>query len=137
MQETLFNSWVRKIPWRRDRLPTPVFLGFLVARLVKNLPAIQETWVRSLSWEDPLEKGKATHSSILAWRIPWTVACQASLSAHALLQARILEWVAYPFSRDLPSPGIEPRSPALQGDSLPAELPGKPNLPQGQQETRD
>ena len=73
MQETLFNSWVRKIPWRRDRLPTPVFLGFLVAQLVKNLPAIQETWVRSLSWEDPLEKGKATHSSILAWRIPWTV----------------------------------------------------------------
>ena len=45
----------------------------LVAQLVKNLPAMQETWVRSLSWEDPLEKGKATHSSILAWRIPWTV----------------------------------------------------------------
>ena len=44
----------------------------LVAQLVKNLPAIQKTWVRSLSWEDPLEKGKATHSSILAWRIPWT-----------------------------------------------------------------
>ena len=44
----------------------------LVAQLVKNPPAIQETWVRSLSWEDPLEKGKATHSSILAWRIPWT-----------------------------------------------------------------
>ena len=45
----------------------------LVAQLVKNLPAIWETWVRSLGWEDPLEKGKATHSSILAWRIPWTV----------------------------------------------------------------
>ena len=45
----------------------------LVAQLVKNLPAMQETWVRSLGWEDPLEKGKATHSSILAWRIPWTV----------------------------------------------------------------
>ena len=44
----------------------------LVAQLVKNLPAMQETWVRSLHWEDPLEKGKATHSSILAWRIPWT-----------------------------------------------------------------
>ena len=42
----------------------------LVARLVKNLPAMWETWVRSLSWEDPLEKAKATHSSILAWRIP-------------------------------------------------------------------
>ena len=45
----------------------------LVARLVKNLPTIWETWVQSLGWEDPLQKGKATHSSILAWRIPWTV----------------------------------------------------------------
>ena len=41
-----------------------------VAQLVKNLPAMQETWVQSLGWEDPLQKGKATHSSILAWRIP-------------------------------------------------------------------
>ena len=45
----------------------------LVAQLVKNLPAIQETWVQSLGWEDPLEKRKATHSSILAWRISWAV----------------------------------------------------------------
>ena len=45
----------------------------LVAQLVKNLLAMQETWVGSLGWEHPLEKGKATHSSILAWRIPWTV----------------------------------------------------------------
>ena len=44
----------------------------LVAQLVKNLPAMWETWVRSLGWEDPLKKGKATHSSILAWRIPWS-----------------------------------------------------------------
>ena len=44
-----------------------------VAQLVKNLPAMQETWVQSLGWGDPLEKGKAAHSSILAWRIPWTV----------------------------------------------------------------
>ena len=44
----------------------------LVAQLVKNPPAVWETWVRSLGWEDPLEKGKATHSSILAWRIPGT-----------------------------------------------------------------
>ena len=42
-------------------------------KLVKNLPAMRETWNRSLGWEDPLEKGKAIHSSILAWRIPWTV----------------------------------------------------------------
>ena len=45
----------------------------LVAKTVKNLPAVQETWVQSLDWEDPLEKGKAAHSSILAWIIPWTV----------------------------------------------------------------
>ena len=45
----------------------------LVAQLVKNLPAMRETWVRSLGWKDPLEKGKAIHTGILAWRIPWTV----------------------------------------------------------------
>ena len=45
----------------------------LVAQLVKTPPAMWETWACSLGWEDPLEKGKATHSGILAWRIPWTV----------------------------------------------------------------
>ena len=45
----------------------------LVAQLVKNPPAVWEIWVQSLGWEDPLEKGMATHSNILAWRIPWTV----------------------------------------------------------------
>ena len=45
----------------------------LVAQLVKNPSAMQDTWVRSLGWDDPLEKGKNTLSSILAWRIPWTV----------------------------------------------------------------
>ena len=49
-----------------------VFGASLVAQLVKNVPAMRETWVWSLGWEDLLEKGKATHSSILAWRIPWT-----------------------------------------------------------------
>ena len=48
-------------------------MASLVAQLVKNLPAMQETWVQSLGCEDPLEKGTATVSSILAWRIPWTV----------------------------------------------------------------
>jgi len=43
----------------------------LVAQLLKNPPAMWESWVRSLGWENPLEKGKATHSSILAWTIPW------------------------------------------------------------------
>ena len=45
----------------------------LVAQLVKTLPAMWKTWVQSLGWEDSLEKGKTTHFSILAWRIPWTV----------------------------------------------------------------
>ena len=101
---------VRKICWRRHRLPSPVFLGFpcgsagkesacnagdpslipgsrrsagegigyplqyswasLVALQVKHLPTMWETWVQSLCWEDPLEKGTATYSSILAFRIP-------------------------------------------------------------------
>ena len=46
-------------------------MASLVAQLVKKLPAIQETWVRFLGWEDPLEMEMATHSSILAWEIPW------------------------------------------------------------------
>ena len=53
-----------------------IFTEFLgasqVAQMVKNLPAIQEIWVQSLGWKDALEKGMATHSSILAWEIPWT-----------------------------------------------------------------
>ena len=53
--------------------PLQYSLASLVAQLVKNSPAMQETWFQYLGWEDPLEKAKATHSSILAWRIPWTV----------------------------------------------------------------
>ena len=54
-----------------------MFIGYIwasfMAQLVKNLPAMWETWVQSLSWEDTLEKAKATDSTILAWIIPWTV----------------------------------------------------------------
>ena len=105
-----FDPWVRKIPWRRQWLTTPVFLigelhgqkslaGYspwgrkesdmteqltfslfktinlertsLVAQIVKYLPTMWETWVQSLGWEDSLEKEMATHSSTLAWKIPW------------------------------------------------------------------
>ena len=52
----------------------------LVAQMVKNLPAMQETWVLSMDWEFPLEKRKATHSRIMAWRIPWTVWSMGSQS---------------------------------------------------------
>jgi len=66
------------IPWLErssgEGLGYPLqYWASLVTQLVKNPPAVCETWVRSLGWEDPLEKGAATHSSILAWRIPWTV----------------------------------------------------------------
>ena len=50
-----------------------VYWASLVAQLVKNPPAMRETWVQSLGWDNPLEKGKATHSRILAWKIPGTV----------------------------------------------------------------
>ena len=58
----------KEIPKKRGCMYT----ASQVALTVKNLPAMQETQVRSLGWEDPLEKGMATHSSILAWEIPWT-----------------------------------------------------------------
>ena len=56
-----------------------IFTGAsLVAQLVKSRSTMQETWVQSLGWEDALERGMATHSSILAWRIPWTVQSMGS-----------------------------------------------------------
>ena len=55
-----------------DRTSLRHITGFPSAQTIKNLPAMQETWVRSLGWEDPLEKAMLTHSSIPAWRIPWT-----------------------------------------------------------------
>ena len=74
MQETLVQFLVRE-DLLENGLGYPVQYSWAspVAQLVKNLPAMQETWDRYLSWEDPLEKGKATHSSVLAWRIPWIV----------------------------------------------------------------
>ena len=62
----------------------------LVAQLVKNPPAMWETWVLSLGWEDPLEKGRATHSSILAWRIPMErVACRLQAMGFAKSWTRL------------------------------------------------
>ena len=67
------NPSLGKSPGEGVGYPLQYSWTSLLAQLVKNLPAMQETWVRSLGWEDPLEKGKATHCSILAWRIPWAV----------------------------------------------------------------
>ena len=68
-----------------------VMWASLVAQSVKTLPAVQETQVRSQGWEDPLEKGTATHSSILAWRIPWTVESDTTeqLSMHKVIFAHM------------------------------------------------
>ena len=88
-----FHPWIGKIPWRRKRLSTPVFWPeefhqlyslwgckeldmtewlSLTSQMVRNLPAMQKIWVQSLCQKDPPRKGMATHSSILAWRMPWT-----------------------------------------------------------------
>ena len=57
--------------------------------MVKNLPVMQETWVQSLGWEDPLEKGMASHSIILAWRIPWTEELGGLLSIGSKSQTQL------------------------------------------------
>ena len=79
-QITVFSRYMSRSGITRSQRLFSVFQGtsllfsaFLVVQMVKNPPAMWETWVQSLGWGDPLEKGKATHSSILAWKIPWTV----------------------------------------------------------------
>ena len=69
-------------------LKNPDFTASLVAQMVKNLPLMQETWVRSLGWKDLLEKGKATHSSILAWRMPWTEDPGGQATVHGVARSR-------------------------------------------------
>ena len=56
-----------------DTEPSFIIRASLVVQLAKNLPVMWETWVQPLGWEDPLEKGMATHSSILTWKIPWSL----------------------------------------------------------------
>ena len=75
-----------------------------MAQLLKNLPAVREIWVRSLGWEDPLEKGKATHSSILAWRIPGPWGCKESDTTERLSLS------GGPMVKTLPSNGFNARS---------------------------
>ena len=69
----MFNRVATKNQIAQLKNEQKAWKGSMIAQLVKNLPAMQETLVQFLGQEDPLEKGKATHSSILAWRIPWTV----------------------------------------------------------------
>ena len=72
MQETPIQFLCKEDPLEKGQA-THFSVPGIPAQLVKNLPAMLDTWVQNLGWEDPLEKGKATHSSIQAWRIPWTV----------------------------------------------------------------
>ena len=85
-----------------------IYIGAsLVAQLVKSLPAMQETWVQSLGWEDPLENGMAILSSILAWRIPWSIPCgykesdtaewrSLSLYIYMCIYVRVYIWTGRP-----------------------------------------
>ena len=73
---------------KRIAYPLQYSWASLVAQLVKNPPAMKETWVRSLGWEDPLEKGTATHCSILAWRIPWNI-------VHGVTKSQIMTCIHY------------------------------------------
>ena len=80
IQQVCFEGWLstQVFWWKAHPLSTKTSqltckMTSLVAQIVKNLLAMQETWVQSLSWKDPIEKGIATHSSILVWRISWTV----------------------------------------------------------------
>ena len=84
-----------------ERLPTPVFLASLVAQLVKNLPAMWETWVQSLSWKDSLEKGKAAAAKLLQSCLTLCNPIDGSPPGSpvpGILQARMLEWAAISFS---------------------------------------
>ena len=67
------EPWLRRFPGEVIGYPPQYSWASLMAQLVKNPPITQETCVQSQDWEDPLEKGKATHSNILAWKFPWTV----------------------------------------------------------------
>ena len=74
-----------------------------MAQLVKNLPAMRETWFQSLSQEDPLEKGMATHSSVLAWRTPWTEEPGGLHTVHGVTKSQTrlsdLTFLSFPYKR--------------------------------------
>ena len=91
-----------------------------MAQRVKNPPAMWEMRLRSLGWEDPLEEGIATHSSILAWEILWTEE-PGRLQSMGFSRQEYWSGLPFPSPGDLPNPGIEAGSPALQTDALPSE----------------
>ena len=86
-----------------------------MAQLVNNPPAMWETWIRSLGWDDPLKKGKATHSSVLAWRIPWTIQSKG-------LQRVRHDWATFNFTLGFPDSSAGKESTCKAGD--PGSIPG-------------
>ena len=101
-------------------LPNKHFVCFITFHFYWEFISIQ-----LMAW------GPATgHWSLVVWKVKITQSCLTlcdpmNYTVHGIFQVRILEWVAFPFSGDLPNPGIKPRSPTLQADSLPSEPPGK------------
>ena len=88
----IFSMKVRNMTWKFVKRSI-YFRASLLAQLVKNLPVMRKTWVWSLGWEGPLEKGKITHSSIFAWRIPWTEEPGGLHTVHEVAKSG-LDWVA-------------------------------------------
>ena len=101
-----------------------VYRASLIAQLVKNLPAVQETPVQFLGWEDPLEKEKATHSSILAWRIPWTVLVHGISESDTTERLSLIQFM-------VPQPTLESTGRLLSGGLVARAW---PLLSQGSQE---
>ena len=102
-----------------------------MAQLVKNPPAMWETWVQSLGWEDPLEKGKTTPSSILAWRVPWTVqGCKSwtRLSAFPFTEVVILRTEALRLFLPLPEVNRGSQDTDYQDTSAPVLVRHDPSL---------
>ena len=133
-----FDPWVRRIPWRRAWQPTPVFLPG-ESHGQRSLAATVRGVAQSrtgLSASATRLRGSYILASLCASREAKSISrvrlcdpMDCSLpgsSIHGIFQARVLEWVAISFSRDLPDPGIKPGPPALQADALPSEPPGKP-----------
>ena len=93
------------------------FWASLVAQTVRNLPATQETWVRSLGWEDPLEKRMATHSSLLAWRILWTEE-SGGLQVHRVAESDMTEWLSTHAQHHFTSPLCESSNFSISSPTL-------------------
>ena len=107
-----FDFWVGKIPWRKKGCLHQYSWASLVTQMVKNRSAMQETWVGSPGQEDPLEEGMATHSSILAWRIPmdrgdwWLQSMGSQRAGHDWVTEHIINFITIIIIATKPQRGI-------------------------------